>query len=148
MKLSVIVAAWQADIPAGMVISVPAVSRLLKDAVRFYCGYATLTLHPSARELLEAAGSAVPAGTPVHSPVDGTNAISSDQDFDLTASETAIILPLWKLYMERENAMNLEASRALGLDVYGRTVSEVAQAIEAMENELPRKAFFEPIFTV
>lgn len=64
-----------------------------------------------------------------------------DEDTDISTGEWAVIRPLFVLYCERENAARLEASRALGLDVYGRSVSEIAGEIHAMENEtIPNKA--------
>lgn len=61
----------------------------------------------------------------------------------LSVGEWALIRPLFVLYTERENAMRLEASRALGLEVYGRMVSEISGDIERMEapEGLPARAF-------
>lgn len=141
MKLSEIVSAYFASLPAGIVLDRPNVERLLKSAVRFYCGYSTLRSQApdaEARELV-----------PVqHTPIDATNSISGNQDFDLNPSEYALIKPLFMLYVEHENAQNLEASRAMGLDVYGRAVSEVSQDIRQMEMDMPRMAFFDSVVTV
>lgn len=61
---------------------------------------------------------------------------------EITDSEWACIKPLYMLYIERENARALEASRGQGVDVYGRTVSEIEQAITQYETvDLPRLAF-------
>ena len=60
----------------------------------------------------------------------------------LTVGEWAMVRPLFALYLERENAQRLEASRAMGLEVYGRSVSEIAQDITMMENDtIPAKTF-------
>lgn len=62
-------------------------------------------------------------------------------DTDLSMGEWVIIRPLFLLYVERENALYLEASRGMGLDPYGRTVGEITADITAYEGELPRLAF-------
>jgi len=65
-----------------------------------------------------------------------------DEHCDLTASEWGVIKPLVALYVERENARALEASRGQGVDPYGRSVSEIEQAITQYETmDLPRLAF-------
>lgn len=66
----------------------------------------------------------------------------------LTASEWGIIQPLFKLYAEQLNAKILEATRGMGLDVYGRSVSEVAADIAIYEEDLPHKCFDEDMFSV
>ena len=66
----------------------------------------------------------------------------------LSLSEWAIIKPLFELYVERENAMHLEASRVLGVDVYGRGVSEVKQDINQYHEMMHKKAFIYPVITV
>lgn len=135
MRLSQIVDAYMADIPAGIVLGRTQIERTLKNAVRLFCAYAVIA-------------SAPPAEGQAHTAIDATNSIASGQDFDLSPSEYGIIGPLFRLYVERENAMNLEASRALGLDVFGRQVSEIEQEIRQYETELPSMAFSEPIVTV
>jgi hypothetical protein len=52
------------------------------------------------------------------------------------------------LYVERENAVYLEASRGMGLDVYGRSVAEITGDITNFEMELPKLAFCRGIVTV
>jgi hypothetical protein len=67
----------------------------------------------------------------------------------ITNSEWALIKPLYLLYVERENARALEASRMQGVDPYGRTVSEVQADIERYESgDMPRLAFFQPVETI
>lgn len=71
-----------------------------------------------------------------------TNVLSAGTK--LTESEWGIIRPLAALYIERENARALEASRGNGVDVYGRTVSEIDQSITQYETiDMPRAAFFQ-----
>ena len=70
-------------------------------------------------------------------------------DSKLNAGEWQLIRPLFVLYVERSNAMRLEASRGEGVDAYGRSSSEVAAEISIYETEtLPRKSFVEVPFTV
>ena len=71
-----------------------------------------------------------------------------DHETLVSDSEWAILRPLFLLYIERETALMLEASRGLGVDVFGRTASEIASDITAFEQELPRKAFLQPALTV
>ena len=53
------------------------------------------------------------------------------------------------LYVERENARPLEASRMQGVEVYGRDVASVEQDVERYESEtLPRLAFMQPVETI
>jgi hypothetical protein len=59
-----------------------------------------------------------------------------------------MIRPLFLLYLERETALQLEASRGMGIDPFGRSSSEVAGDIVQMELGYPHAAAFQPIFTV
>jgi hypothetical protein len=82
------------------------------------------------------------AGSPI-APVDwvdGTTVISQ--------SEWAVIRPLFLLYVEREQALYLESTRAFGSEVYGRSSSEVQQDIDQAELELPDRAFVQPVISV
>lgn len=136
MKLSEIVAAFIDAQPAGIVLDEPDITRLLKNSVRFYCTYATL--RNSAPGVDER--DAVPV---IHTAIDATNDISGTQDFDLTPSEWGLIKMLFDLYLEKENATHIEASRGMGADVFGRTVSEVQGSIEALELNFPKMASME-----
>lgn len=61
---------------------------------------------------------------------------------EITNSEWALIRPLYLLYVERANAVALEASRTLGVEVFGRTVDQVQADIVREEQEImPRFAF-------
>lgn len=66
----------------------------------------------------------------------------------VSTSEWAIIRPLFLLYLERETALQLEASRGLGIDPFGRSSSEIHQDIAQFELDLPHKAFSQPIISV
>jgi len=66
----------------------------------------------------------------------------------LSDSEWAVIRPLFYLYCERETAIQLEASRGAGVDVFARSSSEIGQEIMQIEMELPKRAFVQDIITV
>lgn len=141
MLLSEIVANYNASRPAGVVLPPADVERMMRLAVMQYLGYATLRAHDPNEEDRE--------NVPVeHTAIDASYSFGGAQDFSVNPSELAIINPLFRLYVERENAQHLEASRALGLEVYGRSVAEVQGDIVQLEAELPMAAFFEPIISV
>lgn len=71
----------------------------------------------------------------------------SDQ-IDVTVSEWAEIRPLFVLYVERESALQMEATRSMGADPFGRTSSEAASDITQLEQDMPRRVFYQPIITV
>lgn len=129
MKSSQLVAQHMAVLPIGCVLLPDQVERSLRDATRQYCGYASL----ESGQIIDASAMAE-AG--------------SDQDIDLSLSELSVIRPLWALYMERENAMALEASRSQGADVFGRAVAEVQMSINDYEMRLPQLAFYSDIVSI
>jgi hypothetical protein len=106
----------------GNLLSGEQLNALAIAATEFYVGYAVLTQEQP------------------------SNTISIETI--LTLSELALIKRLFMLYVERETALQLEASRGLGVDVFGRSVSEVISEISLYEAELPRLAFFADISTV
>ncbi len=114
----------------GLVLGEPDVTSAMLKAVRLFAGYTALT-HFAAQ---------VPSVTPTLAQI--TTAVI------LTPSEWAIIQPLFNAYADHENALRLEASRGLGLDVFGRSVSELAGDIRQLEMDLPRKAFYQSIVSV
>lgn len=69
-------------------------------------------------------------------------------DTVLSDSEWALIRPLFLLYVERETALQLEATRGLGAEPFGRSSAEVAGEITAYEGQLPKLAFFHPVVSV
>lgn len=80
-------------------------------------------------------------------PVKGLELI--DEYTEVTVGEWAVISPLFNLYVERETAMRLEASRAGGIEVYGRSVSEIQNDITSMEQDmLPQRAFSHAVITI
>lgn len=111
--------------PAGNLLDDAAVLAQAIAAARFYAGYAQLR---------------------AHSGVDPVPAIAGDTA--ITTSEWALVRPLFILYAERETALQLEASRGMGIDPYGRSASEIAADIAQAEADMPRRAFFQPIVTV
>jgi hypothetical protein len=127
MKISQLVESYEAQLPIGCVLLTDQITRSLRDAVRQYCGYARL------KNARDADGCYVE--------IDASETATGAQDFDLTASELSIIKPLWHLYLERENATALEASRTMGAELFGRSTAEVGPAIEAYEARMPSLAF-------
>lgn len=112
-------------------------------AARFYAGYGDIFSlsysadYPSAPAPQPAM---VLANVENSLPIRDLNLI--DKDTVITVGEWAVIRPLFLLYIERDRANLLEASRGLGADVFGRAVSEISQDIFMMENDiLPAKAF-------
>jgi hypothetical protein len=71
-----------------------------------------------------------------------------DDTTALAQSEWSVIRPLFILYVERENALYQEASRQAGLEVYGRSSSEIAIDIERVEADIPHRAASQPIFSI
>ncbi|WP_320153044.1 hypothetical protein [uncultured Tolumonas sp.] len=92
-------------------------------ATRFYAGFASLESPPT--DGAEIAGLV-----------------------ELSVSEWAEIRPLFVLYVERETALQIEATRGMGADVFGRSTSEVGAEISQLEADFPRRVFFQPIITV
>lgn len=119
--------------PSGMMLAPEQVTALAIKATRFYGGYARLAV---AWEELDADPD-LSDPDPV---IDGMTPVSD--------AEWALIGPLFALYVEREIAVMLEASRGLGVDVFGRSTSEIATDITLKEQEMPRAAFMVPVQTV
>lgn len=131
MTLTQLVAEFMASrLTGGLVLDEPEVTKAMLKAVRFYAGCA---------EIKYFIGQSTPI-TPMLSQI--------DSNVTLTPSEWSIIQPLFNAYVDHENALRLEASRGLGLDVYGRSSSELASEIKQLELDLPRKAFYQPFSSV
>lgn len=105
---------------AGNILDNESVQAQCVAAVSFYAGYSKLSSNPDV----------------------------IDADTEINLSEWAVIRPLFILYVERESAIQLEASRGLGVDVFGRSTSEIASEIMMLETELPKKAFLQPVITI
>ena len=126
MTLTQLIAEFMASrLTGGLVLAEPDVTKAMIKAVRFYAGYAEIKYFVNAPTLSQI-----------------------DSNVTLTPSEWAIIQPLFNAYVDHENALRLEASRGLGLDVYGRSSSELASEIKQLEMDLPRKAFYQSIASV
>lgn len=111
--------------PAGNLLDGEPVLAQAMAATRFYAGYAVITARENA--------DPVPA-------IDG--------NLEIDDPEWALIRPLFLLYVERETALQLEASRGMGVDPFGRSASEIASDIAQTEAEMPHRAFYQPILTV
>jgi hypothetical protein len=121
--------------PVGNLLDAPVVLAQAIAAVKFYSGYTDLETH-----------AAIPIADPapdVRAPFPEITGAT-----DISVSEWAMIRPLFLLYVERENALQLEASRGMGIDVFGRSSSEIAGDITQMEIEYPHRAFFLEITTI
>jgi hypothetical protein len=121
--------------PVGNLLDAPVVLAQAIAAVKYYSGYTDLETH-----------SAIPIADPVpetRAPFPEITGLT-----DISVSEWAMIRPLFLLYVERENALHLEASRGMGIDVFGRSSSEIAGDITQMELEYPHRTFFFPIITI
>ncbi len=135
-------------VSAGLLLDETETLACAVSAGRYYCAYGTI-MSLSMNDVLQ--GSPIP-GQSLPEPLDpepeivpalpAKNLGFLTGDTEISMGEWAIIKPLFLLYVERDNATRLEASRGLGVDVFGRSVSEVAQEIERMENEtIPTKCF-------
>lgn len=130
LSLSVAVAEYLAvGQTTGNTLAESVVNQLIVDAVRKYMAYADLIERKPLNDDILTITDITPATT-------------------LTASEWGIIKPLFNLYCEYNNALLLESTRAMGLDVYGRASSEIKQDITIYEDDLPHKCFIEDMFTV
>lgn len=123
------------------------------EAVRFYAAYGTIAsvdLHDTLQEAPGAGGTlpAPPDEVVVLDALPIKNLSLIDLTTELTVGEWALIRRLFTLYLERENAMRLEASRAMGLEFYGRQASEISQDITTEERELPARTFVHVLIEV
>lgn len=111
--------------PAGNLLDDTQILAQALAAARFYAGFAAIVSQ-----------IVVPAPTDV---ADST---------EISLSEWALIRPLFMLYLERENAIQLEASRGMGIDPFGRSSSEVQNDILQAEEAMPLKAFSQLVVTI
>jgi hypothetical protein len=116
--------ATQRGASGGLYLGEPQVLQCLIDATRFYAGWQSLA-DPATVTLADITGMTA-----------------------LEASEWSIIAPLFRLYVERETALVLEASRGLGVEMIGRDSSTVAGDIQNAEAMLPQQAFVEEAFSI
>lgn len=121
--------------PEGVIVSFETVLAQLIAATKFYLAYAVgyKFINPDQDDITQTELPTMQEITAEH---------------ELTMSEWGIIRPLFLLYVEREAALNLEASRLMGVDVFGRSTSEIQSEIQQVEAEMHSKAFCEPVFSV
>jgi hypothetical protein len=142
--------------PGWLALTEPQTLAACIDATRYYAAYgnvSSLSLSDRLPGAPDPGSTSIPPGPdPVPDSVPSLpvkNLMFIDENTELTVGEWSVIRPLFVLYVERENAMLLEASRAAGIEVYGRSVSEVAQDITMMETEtLPNRAFSHALIEV
>jgi hypothetical protein len=149
VKIVELVAEYEAANAVGLMLSTEELTAIALRATRYYAGYGdivSLTLtenQPDAGEL--------PTDPPaeVLEPYPIRDAETITDQTELTTGEWSVVSPLFHLYVEERNAVRLEASRAAGIEVFGRSVSEVRQDITMMEGEtLPAKAFSSVAVTI
>jgi len=114
-----------AERPVGTVLDGDTVTAQAVAATRFYAGYAVIASQVGVMPTPDVSGLT-----------------------ELSLSEWAVIRPLFLLYIERENALYLEASKMLGMDPYGRSSAEVDGDIAQAEAELPHKAFCQVVVSI
>lgn len=119
----------------GNMLDVTDLTAIALRAVRFYQGYAVLEEH-----------AAIPIADPA--PVPPVPFPEITESTDISNSEWAIINPLFLYYVEQGNAYMLEASRGMGVDVYGRSVSEIQGDINQYEADMHHKAFCRPVVSL
>jgi hypothetical protein len=135
-----------------LAVEVDRVVACLVEAARFYAGYGDIKSLSLSDDLPGATGAAVsyPDPLPVIEagmPVKDIAAI--DVETTLSVGEWAIIRPLFVLYVELAQAEALEATRGLGVDVFGRSVAEIRADIKITEDEIiPAKSFAFPMIEV
>lgn len=132
--------------PVGIVLDPQVVIQQAVNAARFYAAYGSIesVVGKEAEQGIDATDPASPIFNAL--PVPAAAWLSASTE--LTQHEWGIIKPLFLLYVERENALYLEASRSMGVDVYGRSASEIQGDINQYEMTLPSLAFFQPIITI
>jgi hypothetical protein len=121
--------------PAGNILDSADILAQAIAAANCYSGYGALAAH-----------LAIPIADPPPDPPTPYPEITGATE--ISVSEWAVIRPLFMLYVERENVMQLEASRGMGIDPFGRSSSEVSGEIQQMEAEMPHKAFYSDVVTV
>ena len=143
------VAKFLEERPIGLVLEASQVTALAISAAAYYSGYGTL------RSLVPDVYPDIPSVSPSRSyedagllpipPVVVESIVGSTQ---IDGSEWAIIRPLFELYVEREQAIHLEATRQMGSEVFGRLVSEVQQDINQRHEEVKQAAAYQPVLSV
>lgn len=115
----------ESERPAGNLLDDATVLAQAVAATRYYAGFAVIRSRVG---------------------IDPVPPISADTE--INESEWAIIRPLFVLFAERETALQLEASRGMGIDPFGRSASEIAMEITQVEADMARRAFCREIITI
>lgn len=108
----------------AVLLSHDQVEALALSAVGFYCGYSDLKNHPD------------------------TRFEDINLECDIEIAEWVTIQPLFLLYVERETALQLEATGMQGATGYGRGSSEVNSEISRYEVEFAQIASCYPVMMV
>jgi ABC-type phosphate transport system substrate-binding protein len=154
MTIEELATEYLATLP-GWVVDENQMVQIAVEAARYYAGYGDIASVSQSDVLLSAPGEggtypvvAEPEpGQRMALPIKNIELI--DKDTEISTGEWSIIRPLFILYAERGNATMIEATRGLGVDVFGRSVSEIVQDITMMENEtLPMKCYVHVLIEV
>jgi hypothetical protein len=121
--------------PVTNLLDEPTVLAQAIRAVNAYAGYGALAVH-----------LAIPIADPA--PVPPTPYPDITGATEISVSEWAVIRPLFALYVEHETALQLEASRGMGIEPFGRASSEIEADITNYELDLPHKAFNQQVITI
>lgn len=149
MKIAELVAEYAEARAVGLMLTDPELTHCAMRAVRALAAHSRIA-SLSQTDLQPAAG-----GTPADPEPEVTEAYPVKDlaqltpDTELSVGEWVLASPLFYLYVELLNSTRLEASRAGGIDAFGRSSSEIQQDINVMENEtLPQKAYSAVIVTI
>lgn len=74
--------------------------------------------------------------------------ISLDSKIRLAAHEWMIVEPLARAHCDLMQANRMEASRSLGMEQVGLSVSEALQNLQQQQDLMPQKAFCAPPFAI
>lgn len=145
MRVFECLAEYQKHRPVAIVVEADAIEAQFFEALRFYIGYQELYSHRVLREFAEQCYFEFSQPDIYETALyDGVEEYNTCISF----SEWAKIRPLFELYVERSNAMHLEASRLYGVDVYGRAVSEIQADITAKEEDYSHNVFQQDFVSV
>lgn len=129
MILSDLVSAFEnLERGAAVILSSEQVTALAVASVRLFAGYSDLENHMGATDDVVASLGA--------------------EDIHVTVSEWCLIRPLFMLYVERESALQMEATGMQGVNGYGRSSAELGVEINQFEKDLQQWASSSVAFTI
>lgn len=108
----------------AVLLSESQVQALAIAAVGFYCGYSSLDSIPN------------------------TRLVDIKPDTEITISEWVLIKPVFLLYVERETALQTEATGMQGVTGFGRNSSEVNSDISRLEETFGDRASCRGVITI